>query len=340
LDPRNALFESYELTGFGGSPAAIYHRLRELRPDINAVFAVRQQFAHRIPEGVPFVVVGSPAYFRALARSKYLVSNSTFPQYFVKRPGMVHLQTHQGTPLAAVGLDRALLPAGREMNVAAMLANVDSWDFALSANLLSTEVWERSYQGTFTQLEIGTPANDRLVTASPSEIAKVRAELGLSPDDIAVLYLPAGRPEPTAQAMGQLVTAALGERVRMLAVGEEQDLTVHLLAADLLITDHSPAMVDFAVLDRPIVLLADGWAGWCAANGSNVDLMATPPGAVAADQDELARLLSSGGYRDATSTAARTAFRQVFCRWESGHAAEQAVQLIFGGPAGTGGATA
>jgi CDP-glycerol glycerophosphotransferase len=336
LDPQGALFESNELTDFGGSPAAIYRKLRELRPDIKATFAVRPEFAHRIPADVPRVIVGSTGYFRALARSKYLVSDSTFPPYFVKRPGMTHLQTHRGTPLAAVGLDRALLPAGKGTNTAALLANVDSWDYALSANLLSTEVWERSCQGAFIQLEIGTPANDRLVTATASDVAKVRADLGLSPDDIAVLCLTAprvglpGEAALTSADLGERATAALGERVRLLPADDSADRTELLLAADLLITDYSPAMVDFAVLDRPIVLFAPDWPAWRAAYGANVDLLAAPPGAVATSENELLRLLSSGDHQGSAATEARQAFRTVFCRWESGHAAEHAVHTVFG----------
>lgn len=35
--------------------------------------------------------------------SKYLVNNSTFPTYFIKRSGQIYLNTWHGTPLKAMG---------------------------------------------------------------------------------------------------------------------------------------------------------------------------------------------------------------------------------------------
>ena len=58
---------------------------------------------------VRFVEIRSPEYFKALATSKYLMNNSTFPQEFAKRPEQVYLNTWHGVPLKHMGYD---MPGG------------------------------------------------------------------------------------------------------------------------------------------------------------------------------------------------------------------------------------
>jgi CDP-glycerol glycerophosphotransferase len=130
-------------------------------------------------------------------------------------------------------------------------------------------------------LETGYPRNDRLVTATPAEVAEVRAELGLRPDQRVVLYMPTHRdaeagyralldPDEVADLLPEdmvlLVRAhhfyrnansSSHPRVRdVSAHGRVEDL---YLAADVLITDYSSAMFDYAILDRPIVIYAPDW---------------------------------------------------------------------------------
>ena len=50
------------------------------------------------------------------------------------------------------------------------------------------------------------------------------------------------------------------------------------LAADVLLTDYSSIMFDYAVLDRPIVIHAPDWDEYRARRGTYFDLLAEPPG--------------------------------------------------------------
>ena len=47
----------------------------------------------------------SPEYLRALTECKYLINNSTFPAYFIKKPDQIYVNTWHGTPLKYMGLD-------------------------------------------------------------------------------------------------------------------------------------------------------------------------------------------------------------------------------------------
>ena len=49
------------------------------------------------------------------------------------------------------------------------------------------------------------------------------------------------------------------------------------LAADVLVTDYSSAMFDYAVLDRPVVIFAPDWPVYEELRGVYFDLMADDP---------------------------------------------------------------
>jgi CDP-glycerol glycerophosphotransferase len=98
-----------------------------------------------------------------------------------------------------------------------------------------------------------------------------------------------------------------------------------MLAADVLVTDYSSIMFDFAVLDRPIVIHAPDWDEYRTRRGVYFDLMAEPPGVVTTSEAELVEALRAG--EDATR--ARAEFRAKFCYLDDGRAAERVVRRVF-----------
>ncbi|WP_316316648.1 CDP-glycerol glycerophosphotransferase family protein, partial [Clavibacter michiganensis] len=144
-------------------------------------FLVEPDQAHTLPEGVDHAVVGSHRYWEVLARATYLVNNANFAEGVVKRPGSVHLQTQHGTPLKTMGVDQSTYPvvAAATGSFTKLLARVDRWDFNLSANRHSTQMWERAFPGSYEHLEYGYPRNDVYCTATAGDVARVRRELGV-----------------------------------------------------------------------------------------------------------------------------------------------------------------
>jgi CDP-glycerol glycerophosphotransferase len=100
------------------------------------------------------------------------------------------------------------------------------------------------------------------------------------------------------------------------------------LAADAMITDYSSAMLDYAVLDRPVVIHAPDWPTYRELRGVYFDLLAQPPGAVATTAAELFEIFESGTWSGAAATAARAAFRERFCYLDDGGAAERVVRRV------------
>jgi CDP-glycerol glycerophosphotransferase len=306
---------------------------------------VRPNAVAAIPPGVEYVVARSPEYFDAIGRAKYLINNVNFPNHLVKREGSVHVQTHHGTPLKHMGLDlKNAESRGRGMDFDKLLERIARWDFSVSSNRHSTEVWERVYPGSYETLEIGYPRNDVLANATPEQIERARSALGIAPGQKAVLYAPTHRDYEEGYVprldLGRLAAALGPDHVVLarphyfydpgpLAGAQIIDVASHpsveelCLAADVLLTDYSSIMFDYAVLDRPIVIHAPDWDEYRARRGVYFDLLAEPPGTVAFTQDEVAAALA------APADGERAAFRERFCALDDGRAAERLVRRVW-----------
>jgi CDP-glycerol glycerophosphotransferase len=354
IDPDLAVFAAYWYRGYSCNPRAIYEKARELVPGMRGVWIVKPDALATFPEDVEHVVAGTREYFETIARARYLVNNVNFPNHLVKREGSVHVMTHHGTPLKLMGIDQRATPAAR-MDFGALLSRCARWDYSVSSNPHSTLVWEHTYPTRYETLEVGYPRNDVLATATDDQVRRVREELGIPPDQVAILYAPTHREYqreyvPTldvgavADGLGpdHVVLARLhyfydaDPRLRKLhAEGRVRDVSDHpsveelCLAADVLLTDYSSIMFDYAVLDRPILIHAPDWEAYRAIRGTYFDLMAEPPGAVATTEGEVLDALRSGRVSGDDARRLRAAFRARFCSLEDGHAAERVVRRVW-----------
>ncbi len=356
IDEQLAVYAAYWYAGYSCNPRAIYEKAKELAPEIRGVWVVKPEHAAKVPAGVEVVAPGTPEYLDVMARAKYFVNNVNFPNEYVKRPGSVHVMTHHGTPLKYMGLDLRSNPVtAAKMDFDALLRRCARWDFSVSSNPLSSEVWAKVYPVPYENLEVGYPRNDVLATATAASVAAARAELGIEPGQRAVLYAPTHRDWETghvpvldlgaaAEALGpdgillarahyfydaDPVARALDHAGRLRDVAAHPSIETLCLAADVLVTDYSSLMFDYAVLDRPIVIHAPDWERYESTRGVYFDLMAEPPGVVARSQEELLDVLRAGAFTSAEADALRAAFRARFCALEDGRAAERVVRRVM-----------
>ncbi|MBW8738946.1 MAG: bifunctional glycosyltransferase family 2 protein/CDP-glycerol:glycerophosphate glycerophosphotransferase [Streptomyces turgidiscabies] len=350
-----AVFASHSGRGYGCNPGALESAFRSFVPGMRTAWVARPEHHHTLPTATARVRPGTAAYWTALARSKYLVNNGSWDERYVKRAGQVVIRTQYGTPLKRMGLDLQDRPAAaRDTDFTALLADVDTWDHCLSANRHSTLVWERVFPGGYTTLETGQPRNDVFQQATSADVARLRESLGIPEGSVAILYAPTHRDYQRAPRLTldlERVLRQLGPRYVLLTRAHHEydaplapapggrliDVTDHpsieslCLASDALVTDYSSLMFDYANLDRPIVIHADDWEAYEAARGTYFDLRAFPPGAVSRNEDELIDIFATGHWRGSRSTQLRTAFRERFCPYDDGRAAERVVRrLVLG----------
>ncbi|MEY9876521.1 CDP-glycerol glycerophosphotransferase (TagB/SpsB family)/glycosyltransferase involved in cell wall biosynthesis [Streptacidiphilus sp. MAP12-33] len=356
IDDDLAVFAAYWNRVPACNPAAIEAKLRELRPDMRTVWVVEAGRKRDVPAGYTTVAPGSRGFWEAMARARYLVNNVNFPDSAKKRPGSVHVQTHHGTPVKKMGLDLRDYPAaGLTMDFDKLLTRIDRWDYSLSSNRFSSLIWERVYPAHYRTLEAGYPRNDVYVTAGAEQVRAARRELGIPEGAKALLYAPTMRDYRVGYEP-QLDVARLAVRLgeeyvilhrahysydsgaklsgaRVVDVSRHPSIEQLALAADALIADYSSLTFDYANLDRPIVVFADDWDVYRETRGVYLDLVSgkpgETPGAVARTEGELAEVFLGGAWRDAESTALRQAFRERFCEFDDGRAAERVVRTVF-----------
>ncbi|MFJ8336222.1 CDP-glycerol glycerophosphotransferase family protein [Streptomyces sp. NPDC094437] len=362
LDPNLVVYSAFSHRGVLGDPGAIYLKSREIAPQLRGVWVVRdEETAALLAPDVERVVLDSPEYRRVTARASFFVNNVNWPGTLAKRPGSVHIHTHQGTPLKYMAADLLTKPGARHgVDVPQMLRRADRWDHSLVANLHSERVWERAYPCHFTSARTGSPRNDVLVAAPAARTREARERLGIPAGHTAVLYAPTRREYRRGGHVERIdlarFAADLGPGhtlvVRLhpsLATGHARGLGLSdlhrrgvlvdatdvphvedvLLAADVLVTDYSALMFDYALLDRPIVVHADDWGAYTASRGVYFDVTAAPPGHVTASYRELAWLFASGTWRDAESARHRGQFRDRFGQFDDGRAAERVVRTLL-----------
>ncbi|MBU2667604.1 bifunctional glycosyltransferase family 2 protein/CDP-glycerol:glycerophosphate glycerophosphotransferase [Actinoplanes bogorensis] len=352
VDESLALYGAYWFRGVSCNPAAIATKAAELAPHVRHLWVVAPGRAGSLPPGTDHVVAGSLPYYRALARARYLINNVNWPHRMVKRRGTTHVMTHHGTPLKKMGADQVDHPAGvRDPDFRAQMRRADRWDLSVTANAHTTVAWESAYPCGYETLEVGYPRNDRLARATAADSAAARESLGIPAGRRVVLFMPTHREwlpdgrqpidvERLADAVGPDTLLLVRKHyfstgTELTGAGNVVDVSEHpvvedlYLAADVLLTDYSSAMFDFAVLDRPIIIFAPDWPVYRDLRGTYFDLLAEPPGAVATDFAGLTDLFGRGAYTDENAEAARSAFRKRFCALDDGHAAERVVRRVF-----------
>ena len=370
INPHAVLYEAFNGSGLLCNPEALFQELRNT-PDqahLRHIWALKNPRAarreFRRDRRVRIVKTGSPAYYRALATSGYLISNATFPPQFSKRVGQTYLNTWHGTPLKHMGYDMV----DGAFGTANIVRNFVSADYLLAANpFMARQMYERAYKldGIFQgrMLLAGYPRVDRQ-TLSSAETHQARArlaQLNLDGRQI-VLYAPTWKGASFAHPDDDL--DALLERVRQIEVGIDSSRyvvllkthqAVHALAAGrpdlarvlvpndlptnvvlglagILVTDYSSIFFDFLATGRPVVFFTPDLANFEQTRG----LYLAPselPGPVCrtgADVAEVIRRIADHGRLPEFTERYRVA-QHDYVGQDDGAASARVIDIVFRG---------
>ena len=329
---RLVFFESEGGAQAAGNPRAVYDELRHRGAAFDAVWAAAGGAdLGAFPSDAATVRHGSLAYFRALARARVWVDDRGVPREAPKRTGTTYIQTFDGTPLKWVGFDAAAMRRATNADRLALRKRVDKWDALVVRSPYEHSTVPRAFRSTAEALPVGYPRCDVLVNATEEDRAKARAEAGVTGDERVVLYLGACAkslvPDEEMLAAGQ----------RLLTGKSGPDRTTLLLAADVLVTQHHPAMFEFPLLRRPMVFLGCT----CPARprrGSKAetyfDLDAGAPGPVVWSAEELQHALADIDALYAAHRERLDDWLRTYATYDDGHAAAAVADAVLRGLAG------
>jgi len=340
---------------FSDSPRALYETLRAQGIGDEHVWLQDPHHAATFPPDTRTVAIATQESVAALESADLLISNTHIQlDDWAKPAGATYLQTWHGTPLKRIHRAAVSIPEPSAMD--ALDADIARWDFLVTPSRAGTGLLRSAFDYTGRILETGYPRNDALNAGDRHERRhRVRLELGLSEADTAVLYAPTYRDDdvierevPFALDPVALVDR-LGDGYRMLLrrhyflaqqgpfTGDDRivEVSAHpdaadlYLAADVLITDYSSVIFDFAVTGKPILLFAYDLEHYRdRLRGFTLDLEVDMPGPVLYDQDQLAEALLDLPALVASYAERYTNFRGLYCHLDDGHATERVVAQL------------
>jgi CDP-glycerol glycerophosphotransferase len=114
----------------------------------------------------------------------------------------------------------------------------------------------------------------------------------------------------------------------VLDVSDYPDIADLYLAADVLITDYSSAMFDFAVTGKPMLFFAYDLERYRdEVRGFYFDLEAQAPGPVLRTSDEILDAIRAGAHHEYADAYA--AFVKTYCPYDDGFASVRAIERIL-----------
>lgn len=319
--------------------------------------AAKERFSAYGLDRVRLVVLESNEYNECLARAKYLFNDNTFPAYFTKRPDQVYLNTWHGTPLKRLGMSDIENSLRSFANVQ---KNLLTADYDLFPNEYTKGVFMEDYDLTpffcGTSVVCDYPRND--VFSDNETYVRVRAQEKVPSDQQVIAYMPTWRGlGRTADSEGQIeqVTQLLTDIDASLHDDQTFFVNLHfvvqggidftafqhvkpfpkqyetydfLAACDVLVTDYSSVMFDFAVTGRPIVLFAYDEDEYMTDKGTYFPYRSLPfP--VVSTTDKLVERLGDTGHVDGYEQ-----FKQRFCSHHKRRASQSLLSLVLDGKEG------
>jgi CDP-glycerol glycerophosphotransferase (TagB/SpsB family) len=343
---RAVFFESFYGQTASCNPLGIDRALARIAPEVTRYWSVVDG-SIAIPEGGIPLIEGSREWWRVRGSARALVVNDWLRKRFRPRRHQRVLQTWHGTMLKRLALDRP----GRGLRTRiAILRERDRWDVLLAQNAYSARIFRSAYAMRDPIWEEGYPRNDVLSTGDAAEI---RRRIGVPHDARLVLYAPTWRDDRTEMVDFVDLEAFAGElgdghvllvrgHSRTLRYGQDLeadhlvDVTSYpsmaelLLVTDVLVTDYSSVMFDFASTGRAIVLFTPDLAHYAAdLRGFYFDLLADAPGPIVTTREELRdEIVRSAHGQPAHADRAR-AWRERFTPHDDGMAGERVVRRML-----------
>lgn len=284
VDTKVALFETFWGRNISCNPYAIYRGMVVDDRFLDYRFIWVKNTNTHIPDDVKndprvsLVYHKSKDYQTAIATAGLLINNTTFPPYFVRRPEQKYINTYHGIPLKKMGFDID----DKLSTIANTQRNFIQATHLLSGGPYTDDFLFKPYGAMplFEERIIHT-GYPRIDLSQQSASPKLYNSLGLKGDKPVILFAPTWRGtvdsfqsqiDDLIQSVEKLYSELskdfdvfvslhnlvlskaknLPKNMRLIPPG--LDVNEVMAAVDILISDYSSILVDYLVLDRPLIL--------------------------------------------------------------------------------------
>ncbi|MCY7782539.1 MULTISPECIES: CDP-glycerol glycerophosphotransferase family protein [unclassified Bacillus (in: firmicutes)] len=369
LLPRNEkliIFESYSGKQFSCNPRAIFEYLEENKDkyDYRLIWSIDKRNKDLFDNlDVKYLKRFSLKWLWYMATAKYWITNSRLPLWIPKPRKTTYVQTWHGTPLKKLAndMDEVHMPGTTtEQYKKNFLKEASKWDYLISPNAYSTEIFRSAFQFKKEIIESGYPRNDLLYAENRDDISKrIKRKLNIDDNKKIILYAPTWR-DNEFYGVGKYKfdlqldleelqkefedSAVFLLRMHYLVrenfnlqkyhhfikdVSSYQDIRDLYLISDILITDYSSVFFDFGNLKKPIIFYTyDLELYRDKLRGFYFDFEQNAPGEIVVNKKELylklKNIIQMGFIPNKYNQ-----FYNEFCSIEDGFAAKRVIERIF-----------
>jgi CDP-glycerol glycerophosphotransferase len=356
LEKCKVVFTNYYGKGFGDNGKYIAQELLKRNRQFDIVWLLAKNENSEFPPGIRTVTYGGLRALFELCTAGFWIDNCRKPGHYQKRLNQIYIQTwHGGVALKQIEKDAEKVLSRDYLNNAkndSIMA-----DFILSNSEFFTELVKRAFWFSGRIIQIGSPRCDILIGDKKAARMMILEKFGLSQDSKIVLYLPTFRADYSADSyniepkkLKEVLSEKYGGvwhlfvRLHPNIINTQQfldfnwDSSTHnitnypdvyeiMAGSDVLITDYSSLMFEFAMLKKPVFLYCNDIMRYKYDRGFYFSLDELPF-KVSESQSELNSNIM--GFKENEYLCKIEAFFKRLKLCENGTASEEVVNLITG----------
>ena len=353
------IFQSYYGKSYACNPRAIYEELVDTNAGYKCVW-ILNDVTKKLPGNPIIVKPKSIKYYYYMARAKYFINNANFPDFYNKRAGAINIETWHGTPLKKLGKDVEEDSTAYKENTSEELFNrVKRWDKLIVPNKYTGDILSRAYEYKKEVIELGYPRNDVFYKENSKRIEAIKKHFNIDPDKKVIMYAPTWRENQKRGSSYKVpfdleaFDSKFGEEYVLLLrlhyfdanrvcesdfvksvinVSYYDDIADLYLITDVLITDYSSVMFDYANSQKPMLFYTydiDEYKNNL--RGLYFDFEENAPGPLIKTEAALFDIIANIEEESKKYSDKYERFREEFCALEDGNASSRVIEKVFSG---------
>lgn len=345
-------YDTFSKSGNGDSIRPLAVELRKRRPDMRFFFVSNSPRDIEMADEV--LVVESERYDYIMKRAKYMITPMEVPGG--KRRGQIWVMTWHGNAIKSIYLHHEQTP--KMYKIMEPYKRIDMWTIP---STVTRDIFAQMFNLALKVfVPTGVPRNDILCADDKTKndvITNTRKKLGLSENDKVIFYCPTWRSGDHKMPFMidiDYMKSTLGKEYKLLVrshtgrhnwvdkngnqiiikddsvidVGEYPMVSDLYLIADIFISDYSSAILDFAILKKPILLFDYDYDEYMSKTGFVYDYANEIPAPILRESHDLIDAIKD--IQDVLHKYSKryNAFNKKWNEFEKGNATIQVLDLL------------
>ena len=342
IDDNLIFFESFNGL-YSHNPKYIYEKMLEMGYDEKYKFVWNLKDKNTEIPGNPIVVGNRDEnYYKYLAKAKYWINNTPFPRLYKK--GHEYLQTWHGTPYKRLSY---YVDDNDEVYLSEFIGESRNWNYLITPNEYSTKKLKEHFNFKKRVFEFGYPANDVFYTKNQDFKDSIKDKLNIPKDKRVVLYAPTYRKEDIDLGLNKVINGLsedfifsiknhpdsksleVDKKDFVMDLSHYNDIHELYLISDILITDYSSVVFDFAHSKKPILFYVPDIEAYLAENLLFKEIQADLPGPQLINAEDLIDSIKNIGEISEDYKEKYDIFFNKYCSIGHGTASEEIINAVF-----------